>query len=203
LWPSIKQYSRSFFGVPSGGRPTLADRASNTIFQIFLQRSFQWPPISDRPRRQFLQQLLPEPIAPPPRPFSAKRTIKTGVSATNRWICAIFSPFLRFMCTTLLPKRSIRRSESKSKETTASRRICQFANVSYALPRAAMVWHSPPRVGCISHVLPRALDLLVHEFHTSTRLLAREMHTLHAAIRLLLVYYTHRAFFQPHALTGT
>jgi hypothetical protein len=89
LWPPIKRYSLSFFGVPSGGHPTPADRAANAVFPLFLHRSFRRPPISDQPRCQFLLQLFPEPIVPPPRPLLAKRTTKSVVSASDRWICAI------------------------------------------------------------------------------------------------------------------
>jgi hypothetical protein len=89
LWPPIKRYSRFFFGAPSGGRPFPADRAVNAVFPLFLWRSFRRPPISGQPRRQFLRQLLPEPIVLPPTPISAKRTTKSGVSAPDRWICVI------------------------------------------------------------------------------------------------------------------
>jgi hypothetical protein len=50
LWPPIKQYSRSFFGVPSGSRLTSADRTANVVFPLFLRRSFRRPPISVQSR---------------------------------------------------------------------------------------------------------------------------------------------------------
>jgi hypothetical protein len=91
LWPPIKRYSLSFFGVPFDGRPTLANHTANTVFPLFLWRSFRRPPISGRSHRQFFRQLLPEPIAPPPRPLSAKRATKSGVLALDQWICAILA----------------------------------------------------------------------------------------------------------------
>jgi hypothetical protein len=149
LWPPIKRYSRSFFGVPSSSHPTPADHVANAAFLLFLRRSFQWPPIFGRLRRQFLRQLLPKPIALPSKPLLAKRTTKSGVSALDRWICAISahsgvanapcsSPNDRSNAPSPDPKRS-----PQSKLPRAS--------------RAAMVWHAPLRADCISHVLPCTL----------------------------------------------
>jgi hypothetical protein len=213
LWPPIKRHSRSFFGIPSGGRPTLADRAANAVFPLFLRRSFRRPPIYGRPRRQFLRQLLLEPIAPPPIPLLAKITTKSGVSAPDRWICAI-SAHSGIAQTLRVQIRRDHRRPSFHAPTRASRRICQFCKrASRATTRRHGVARSstrqlhlprastrPSTFWCVKFALPRALDLLAREFHASTRLLAREMHALHAAIRLLRVHYTRQAFFNPTRL---
>jgi hypothetical protein len=156
LWPPIKRYSRFFFGAPSGGRPFPADCAVNAVFPLFLWCSFRWPPISGQPRRQFLRQLLPEPIVLPPTPISAKRTTKSGVSAPDRWICAIsaysalhthYAPPQTTDQTLRVQIRRDHRRPSFHAPTRASRRICLFANALHALPRAAMVIHALPRAG--------------------------------------------------------
>jgi hypothetical protein len=162
LWPPIKRYSHFFFGAPSGGRPFPADCAVNAVFPLFLWRSFRRPPISGQPRRQFLRQLLPEPIVLPPTPISATRTTKSGVSAPDRWICAISayfgvahalrsSPNDRSDAPSPDPKRS-----PPSKLPRAYTRLQKDLLVCQRASRAPTRRHGDPRASTCREVFPRA-----------------------------------------------
>jgi hypothetical protein len=215
LWPPIKWYSRSFFGVPFGGCPTPADHVTNAVFPLFLQLSFRslvflsavaqlQPTMS--PMR-YSRSSFSSPFGG--RPSLADRSASSsgnfcqayrtatetplGQKNYQKWclnpgsmdLCN-FSPFQCCTCTTLLPKRHIRHSESRSEEITAvqaSTRLHVRPEGSVSLQARLTRSHTPPWCGTLlhtlvsrSHVLPHALDLLAREFHASMRLLAREMH---------------------------
>jgi hypothetical protein len=217
LWPPIKRYSRFFFGASSSGRPFSADRTVNAVFPLFLWRSFRRPPISGQPRRQFLRQLLPEPIVLPPTPISAKRTTKIGVSAPDRWICAISaysgvahalrsSPNDRSDAPSPDPKRS-----PSSKLPRAYTRLQKDLPVCQRASRAAMVIHVLPRAGT---VFPRAGTHRQHLPRAPTRFgtISRGFRVPRAywcvsctrflQPQALRVHHTCQAFFPGHALTS-
>jgi hypothetical protein len=222
---SNKVVNRSFFGVPSSGRPTPVDRAANAVFPLFLLRSFQRSPISGRPCPQFLRQLLPEPIALPPIPLLVKRTTKSGVSALDRWICAISAHFgiVRAPCSSSndrsdAPSPDLKRSppsklpraytrvqkdlpvcKCTSRTPTRCHGVARSSTRRLHLPRTST---HPSTFWRVKFTLPRTLDLMVHEFHDSTCLLAHEMHMPHAAGKLLACAHTCQAFFQPHPLAS-
>jgi hypothetical protein len=135
--PSMR-YSRSSFGAPSNGRPSPANRAANSSGNFC-------PSLSRRHRH----------------PLGQKNHQKWCLSPGSVDLCNL-SLFRRCTRTTLLTKRQIRRSESRSEEITAvqaSTRLhapqkdLPFANALHALPRASLVIHALPRAGT---VFPRA-----------------------------------------------
>jgi hypothetical protein len=165
-----KRYSRSFSGAPSGGRPFPADRAVNAVFPLFLWRSFRRPPFSGRPRRQCGIPALPlallptaahlRPTAPPIPPATSARAYRAatdtplGQKNHQKWclspgsvdLCNL-SLFRRCTRTTLLTKRQIRRSESRSEEITAvqaSTRLHAPPEGSARLPTRFTRSHVPP-----------------------------------------------------------
>jgi hypothetical protein len=175
--------------------------ASNkAVLPLLLWRSFRRPPFSGQPRRQFLRQLLPEPIVLPPTPISAKRTTKSGVSAPDRWICAIsaysgvahalrFSPNDRSDAPSPDPKRS-----PPSKLPRAYMHLQKDLPVCQRASRAPTRRHGDPRAptrfGTISSGfrVPHAYWCV-----SCTRFLQPQA---------LRVHHTRQAFFPGHALTG-
>jgi hypothetical protein len=184
--------------------------ASNkVVLPLLLWCSFRRLPNSSRPCHQCGIPALPSALlpaaahlwltAPPVPPATFARAYRTatetplGQKNYQKWclnpgsmdLCN-FSPFQCCTCTTLLPKRHIRHSESRSEEITAvqaSTRLHVRPEGSVSLQARLMRSHTPPWCGTLlhtlvsrSHVLPHALDLLAREFHASMRLLAREMH---------------------------
>jgi hypothetical protein len=152
---------------------------------------------------------LPEPIAPPSKTLLAKRTTKSDVSAPNWWICAIsaHSGVARALRSSPndrsdAPSPDLKRSPP-SKLPRAYTCVQKDLLVCKLASRAVMVWHAPPRASSISNMLPRALDLMAHEFHASMRSLAHEMHTPHSVARLLVhaphvlgIFPTPRAYWR-------
>jgi hypothetical protein len=149
--------------------------ASNiAVLPLLLRRSIRRPPFSGRPRRQCGIPALPlallpmaahlRPTAPPIPPATSARVYRAatdtplGQKNHQKWCLSPGSVDLcnlsLFRCctrTTLLTKRQIRRSESRSEEITAvqastrPQKDLPFANALHALPRASMVIHALPR----------------------------------------------------------
>jgi hypothetical protein len=146
--------------------------ASNkAVLPLLLRRSFRRPPFSGRPRHQCGIPALPLallstaahlwPTAPPIPPATSARAYRAttdthlGQENHQKWC---FSPgsvdlcnlslFRRCTRTTLLPKRQIRRFESRSEEITAvqaSTRLHAPPEGSACLPTRSTRRHGDPR----------------------------------------------------------
>jgi hypothetical protein len=204
--------------------------ASNiAVLPLLLRRSIRRPPFSGRPRRQCSIPALPlallpmaahlRPTAPPipsatsARAYRAATDTPLGQKNHQKWclspgsvdLCNL-SLFRRCTRTTLLTKRQIRRSESRSEEITA----VQASTSLHAPPEGSAFCQRASRAPTRLHGDPRAStrrdglstrrpspvapptrshalwNLLAREIHTPyqslpTRLLARELHALLAA----------------------
>jgi hypothetical protein len=172
--------------------------ASNiAVLPLLLRRSIRRPPFSGRPRRQCGIPALPlallptaahlRPTAPPIPPATSARAYRAATDTPlgqrnhQKWclspgsvdLCNL-SLFRRCTRTTLLTKRQIRRSESRSEEITAvqaSTRLHAPPEGSARLPTRFTRSHAPhgdPRASTRSgtfcpfanalHALPRASD---------------------------------------------
>jgi hypothetical protein len=215
--------------------------ASNkAVLPLLLRLSFRQPPFSGRPRRQCGIPALPlallptaahlRPTAPPIPPATSARAYRAttdthlGQENHQKWC---FSPgsvdlcnlslFRRCTRTTLLPKRQIRRSESRSEEITAvqaSTRLQKDLPVCQRASRAPTRHHGDPRASTRRTVFPRAGTHRQHLPRSPTR-----FGTISRGFRVpraywcvsctrflqpqdLRVHHTRQAFFPGHALTG-
>jgi hypothetical protein len=211
--------------------------ASNiAVLPLLLRRSIRRPPFSGRPRRQCGIPALPlallptaahlRPTAPPIPPATSARAYRAATDTPlgqrnhQKWclspgsvdLCNL-SLFRRCTRTTLLTKRQIRRSESRSEEITAvqaSTRLHAPPEGSARLPTRFTRSHAPPMV---IHALPRALEPSARLPTRFTRSHAPPM-VIHALPRALepfcpfadalhaLPRATHEIHAPPRALDG-